>query len=373
MGRSLIAPPSSLTTVTSAPPAGTISPTIYTQGVNYGLTKTAVLKTDFPILASQYPKNTVSYEASVRTLPSATWMSLAYGNGIFVAVASGGTAWATSPDGITWTQQVGLNASFNSVAYGNGLFVAVAGGLTSVNSPTTTAAISSDGVFWKYSTLPVSANWNSITYGNGLFVAIAGGFGGSTIAATSPDGITWTQRALPVVAYWSDLLYANGIFIVMGGGGAATTVYLTSIDGITWTQRAMPSSLYWSGIAYGNGIFVAVANGASATSVDGITWILSGATSTPLYSHATFANGIFSCVGDYAADTVLYTSVDGLKWNNRVIPSLQYHKLLGVNGMVFTVGRGTPATTALSIWISNPSSDQYNYLNGTDGQFVRLT
>jgi len=371
MGRSLIAPTSTLTTVTSAPPAGTITTGVYTQGINYGLTKTAVSKTDFPILASQYPKNIIAYEAVVRTLPSATWMSLAFGNGIFVAVASGGTAWASSPDGITWTQQLGLNSGFNSVTFGNGIFVAVAGGITAVTAATNYAAISSDGVFWTWVVLPVSADWNSVAYGNGLFVTIAGGNGGSTIAATSPDGITWTQRALPSVNYWADLLYANGLFIVMGGGGAATTAYLTSPDGITWTQRVMPASSYWSGIAYGNGIFVAVGNGLSATSPDGITWTLSGTTSTPTYSHATFANGVFSAMGDSAVDTVLYISYNGLRWGTKTVPSFQYHKLLGVNGMVFTVGK--TSTTALSVWIAKPSGDTYNYLNGADGQFVRLT
>ena len=57
------------------------------------------------------------------------WGSVAYGNGLFVAVAYTGTGnrVMTSPDGITWTSRTSAaDNSWNSVAYGNGLFVAVA-------------------------------------------------------------------------------------------------------------------------------------------------------------------------------------------------------------------------------------------------------
>ena len=72
-------------------------------------------------------KNAGSWTA--RTLPSsASWNSVTYGNGVFVAVASG-TAAATSPDGITWTARtLPSSASWYSVTYGNGVFVAVAQG-----------------------------------------------------------------------------------------------------------------------------------------------------------------------------------------------------------------------------------------------------
>jgi hypothetical protein len=69
---------------------------------------------------------------------SATWRSVTYGNGVFVAVAANSAIAATSPDGITWTQRA----------------------------------------------LPSSANWQYVTYGNGVFVAVAAN---SAIAATSSN------------------------------------------------------------------------------------------------------------------------------------------------------------------------------------------
>jgi hypothetical protein len=61
-----------------------------------------------------------------------TWNSVTYGNGLFVAVAYGGTNRVmTSPDGITWTPRTTTGTNDTNwwalVTYGNGLFVAVAG------------------------------------------------------------------------------------------------------------------------------------------------------------------------------------------------------------------------------------------------------
>jgi hypothetical protein len=50
------------------------------------------------------------------------WSSVAYGNGLWVAVSGDGADQVmTSPDGITWTSRTSsANTAWNSVAYGNG-------------------------------------------------------------------------------------------------------------------------------------------------------------------------------------------------------------------------------------------------------------
>jgi hypothetical protein len=57
------------------------------------------------------------------------WRSVAYGNGIFVAVGPGvgTTGVMTSPDGITWTSRVAAvaSATWYGVTFANGIFVAV--------------------------------------------------------------------------------------------------------------------------------------------------------------------------------------------------------------------------------------------------------
>jgi hypothetical protein len=63
---------------------------------------------------------------TARTAPDAVWVSVTYGDGLFVAVAqSGSKPVMTSPDGRDWTAQTAPEAFWRSVTYGNGLFVAV--------------------------------------------------------------------------------------------------------------------------------------------------------------------------------------------------------------------------------------------------------
>ena len=95
------------------------------------------------------------------------WYGVAYGAGLFVAVASSGTHRVmTSPDGITWTARTAPVHNWWTITYGNGLFVAVGDHISVMTSP--------DGITWTARTA-VSGNWGypSITYGNGLFVAVA--------------------------------------------------------------------------------------------------------------------------------------------------------------------------------------------------------
>ena len=76
---------------------------------------------------------------------------LLYGNGVFVVVgraADGSCACVTSSDGVEWTKQTGLdvNNQWTGVAFGNGIFVAVAGETGS--SGEHRIAYSSDGISW---------------------------------------------------------------------------------------------------------------------------------------------------------------------------------------------------------------------------------
>ena len=148
----------------------------------------------FPLLSS--PIGTIT---SVATTPpmDGTWLACdgsVYLQASYAALYAELGLLANSPDSAgAWTQRtLPTSASWRSVTYGNGVFVAVA-----VSS--TIAATSPDGITWTQRVLPTSTAWISVTYGNGVFVAVAVN---STIAATSPDGITWTQRTLPASKAW---------------------------------------------------------------------------------------------------------------------------------------------------------------------------
>ena len=117
------------------------------------------------------------------------WLSVTYGGGLFVAVASDGTNRVmTSPDGITWTAQGAAEPNpWYSVTYGGGLFVAV-----SFNG-TNQVMTSPDGITWTARSAAEANGWASVTYGGGFFVAVS--LNGTNRVMTSPDGITWTARS----------------------------------------------------------------------------------------------------------------------------------------------------------------------------------
>ena len=186
------------------------------------------------------------------TLPAnSTWTGVAYGAwggtvspavsptyGIFVAIASGGTVAASSIDGgSTWlARTLPASATWSSVTFGNGRFVAIASG-------SKTTAYSKDGITWVQSPtgMPVSQAWAHVEYGQGLFFATA--TGSTNIAATSEDGITWTSRTLTATASWPTVAFGNNnaspLWVALT---ASSTVANSIVTGVTAKARVKVSA-----------------------------------------------------------------------------------------------------------------------------------
>ena len=262
---------------------------------------------------------------TTRTSPADNdWMSVAYGGGLFVAVARSGVGnrVMTSPDGITWTIRTSAaDNPWNSVAYGAGLFVAVAfsgAGNRVMTSP--------DGITWTIRTSAADNGWTSLAYGGGLFVAVATDGVGNRVM-TSPDGITWTIRTSAADVNWTSVVHGGGLFVAVAGyvAGVGSGV-MTSTDGITWTLRTSAADIYWYSVAYGGGLFVAVAtNGVGnrvMTSPDGITWTIRTSAADNAWAGVAYAAGLFVAVaGDGGAGNRVMTSPDGITWTIRSSPS----------------------------------------------------
>jgi hypothetical protein len=197
----------------------------------------------------QSPTTLGSAWATGGNLPATNFSSVAYGaasgTGIFVAVGGSGSA-ASTPDGVVWTGRTipTLGAgTYVDVAFGNGIFVAIPTG-------NVTTAFSTNGITWTAGgNLPTSTTWVSVAYGNGRFVAIASG--GRNVAYSLNKGATWTASVpgLPVVASWTKITYGQGVFMAIASG---TSICATSPDGVSWSVKAMPSSTTWNAIAFGN-------------------------------------------------------------------------------------------------------------------------
>jgi hypothetical protein len=327
----------------------------------------------FAVTAVAEPSGTLSYQwqksdsagfaATQRTLPtSANWYSVAYGNGTFVAVSTGGgtnSIAATSTDGITWTQRAMPVGIWYSVTYGNGTFVAVSSG-----SPI--AATSTDGITWTQRTLPVDATWASVTYGGSTFVAVAYD---TAIAATSADGITWTQRTLPASANWLSVAYGGGTFVAVAN---SYSIAATSTDGITWTQRTLPASANWQSVTHGNGTFVAIAFGNTpayaATSPDGITWTQRAMPVATSWTSVTYGGGTFVAVA--ASGNIAATSTDGISWTQRTLPATASWQAVAYGGSTFAT---VAYNSSIAATITLSGQSDFANVSGATSSTLALT
>lgn len=290
-----------------------------------------------PISASATPD--VTAWTSHASPGSNSWSDIAYGNGIYVAVAAGGDGQRvmTSGNGVDWTLRTpfGEALPWSSITFGGGQFVAVSDG----NDVMTSA----DGITWVRRTPASRIAWQSITHGAGLFVAVARGGGGNRVM-TSPDGVTWTGQTAALTASWYGVSFGNGLFVAV----SHVNKVMTSPDGVTWSTRtAAGPGADWNDVTYGNGTFVAVGDGGETMrSADGITWIDSATPGAKLvavtYSDGNFvaldqnvmALDRFETIGGVvtvvATDDVraqspqLLTSTDGQVWTSRAAPFDSY-------------------------------------------------
>jgi hypothetical protein len=127
----------------------------------------------------------------------------------------------------------GTNAG---LTYGNGLFVAIASG-------SGTASYSTDGATWLQSTLPATSNWSSIAFGQQTFVIVSSS---GRVPAFSQDGKTWSSSNISVQA--TVVVYGNGAFTALNSN--STTAY-TSEDCLQWNQQTVASQIYGLATAFG--------------------------------------------------------------------------------------------------------------------------
>lgn len=273
------------------------------------------------------------------------WRDIAYGNGVFVAVAQGWVAY--SKNGINWTEIDLQNSGMvcYSVAFGNGKFVATGAGYKDYY-------YSEDGINWTKGELPLPGTWY-VAYGNGRFVVVTNGSKKNPVLY-SEDGVNWTSTPMTVeyeyMSYWRRVRFVNDRFFAIG----AFQISAYSKDGINWTKITLPSSTnyndaaYYSDIAYGNGKYVAVGERAISYSEDGINWTKASAPTTEegQWFSVTYGGGRFvaiSCNNQTTTQSGLYAySEDGINWKTNSVPNNCVWKCVHYeNGRFIMVGEGT--------------------------------
>jgi hypothetical protein len=194
---------------------------------------------------------------------SGTAVSVAYGDGRWVALGSGGTSAYSTNGGVSWVAGGAVGSgTYTSIAYGQGVFVAITTGAT-------TTRISVDGgQTWSAGgSLPTSSTWTNVVYGANKFVAVSSD--GAVDPAYSVDGgVTWSsadETGYPGSGTITDIRYGQGVFVVTTSGSNNA---FSSEDGINWTTRAVTR-------AAGTGIILAIHGNPNQT---GIWAFISGLT-----------------------------------------------------------------------------------------------
>jgi len=224
-----------------------------------------------------------------------------YGNGQFVAVGYatvGGVPTSfihTSTDGITWTSRTPSEAMwFQAIAYGNGLYVAVA------RSGTNRIMTSPDGITWTSRTTAISPTFSGVAYGAGIWVAVCDTSPGGT-TFTSYDGIIWFEQPTPFASL--TIHFADGKF---------TTGNYYSIDGLNWNASTIAFSP--EDITYGNGYFVGVNDTGTnriAYSTNAITWTDIPAASDASFESVTFGKDTFVIGATSGTNRINYLLFEG--------------------------------------------------------------
>jgi len=261
------------------------------------------------------------------------------------AAVSGATGnnFATSPDGITWTDR----ASSDDGGYGSGL-VWTGTAFIAIGPQLSTACVqtSPDGITWAARTGQYAGgggSWQNLAYSPSLGIAVAIGNksgGGARIMTSDDDGVTWTFRTSPSTSSWKAITWCEdlGIFLLISDIATDASRLATSVDGINWIAAAgssLGANRAYSDVAWSPdlGLFAAVHAGTDfsanvATSPDGLTWTLRttpagkwpGIAWSPelaMFVAVSNNNGAFSAGAGFRS----MHSSDGITWTNDATPA----------------------------------------------------
>jgi hypothetical protein len=206
---------------------------------------------------------------TLRTMPASEPWRVGTDGTNFVAVDAGGTASATSADGITWSSGGALSVSANADA--DNIPVENGGNWIVFNTSSTITHSVDGGANWTTQTLPAINGIAHFLVIGGLFWYWASG----TTAYTSPTGLTgsWTSRTMPLTPN-AGLVWQNpGSADIHAGTTANATTYKTA-DGINWTDTTV----------------TALINTIPAFNINGVYFSLDLATNHSYVKHGNYNN-----------------------------------------------------------------------------------
>ena len=265
-----------------------------------------------------------------------SWQSIAYGNGVWVAVARSGNnrVMRSTDDGLNWTAVAAAeDNNWLSVAYGNGVWVAVSYDGTRVMRST------NDGLNWTaHGAAAGLSSLHSVAYGDGVWVAVAYD-GAKQVMRSTDDGLSWTAVAAAEANSWFSVAYGNGVWVAVAQSGTKRVMRSTD-DGLSWTAHAAAEANLWSSVGHGNGVWVAVAYSGTDRLMRSVEAVASSASSS---SADAGVPGIFLTVagpvGRSASESPVYYGADRVAVTSTYL--LTVTRVSNVTPTITTLAEGT--------------------------------
>jgi hypothetical protein len=325
---------------------------------------------------------------------------LSYGEGLFVAVGGHGLGFPgepgaatvlTSPDGVIWIDRTApATNALLSVAYGNGTFVAVGSSYATIQRRVILTSL--DGINWSERTSPGSGFLTSVAFGGETFAAV----GPCSNLLTSLNGLDWTDRSGPGVPTFcsrnivpSYIAYGAGRWLAVGTGifgcgaddcpgvGGDTHRVGVSANLADWSPFAVMRQVGTSArVRFVNGFFVSTGGGACChmlsyaltSSTDGIAWSEGQVVvQNPNRFHdVAFGNGSYVVVGDGGA--ILHAKVNRPPAAVANVSPLFAISPGDTNQFILALGNVTGVVILDGSQSSDPDNDPLQFFWYADGQ-----
>lgn len=281
------------------------------------------------------------------------WRSLDFVNGEFVS--TGFDTVAKSVDGLNWVfspTNLFDGKPAKSIAYGNGVYVAVAQTGT-VNN----VATSTDAVTW---TMHSITSLVSVAFGNGAFIAVSPTNIVGEQVYRSLDGVTWTSILPGTTIGWSGVVFGDGNFLAYT---SVYSAYIYSKDGLIWTQKTV-TNLRPKSVSYGLGSFVAIntVNNKIHATDNLIDWSTEDAVSGISYNTIVTGNNRGVAIGSTttgANNIVSFSLEKSRRFENKVSEYQLNGERINIENGILNIEAGTPAITTdvISLFLSASGKD----------------
>lgn len=249
---------------------------------------------------------------------------------------------------------------WHGIAYGNGVWIAVA--MTGTNQ----VMISTDnGITWTESAAPETNAWQAIAYGDGVWIAVSSD-GTNRVMRSINDGASWSAIAASDDGAWASVATdgaGNWVAVATTAGSGGNRVMRSTDDGASWSDVTVAGAVTWGYVAYGNGVWIAApedfgVNAIIRSTDDGATWASIGTPGDKDYISITYDpySDVWICVGSRQGadptDEIGIRSTDGgLNWSVMVIEGSQFATGSAAQNVFIVIGRAVGAVPGM--WLSS--------------------